>query len=367
LKKPIGRLGITVGILASCGVAAGIAGCLSSTGNGSTSGSTGSSGSAAGAAGSMTGTTGATGSAAGAAGASGSSSSGVSTSGTSTVGQGSDVVLDDMLGMQSALLGSWYTYSDRTLPNSEPPLLQPGKADLGSIMPMEGAAFYPMSDTRGPTITVDGGPTLLPYREATGGGETTWGCGFGLDLQSALPDGGAVIFNSCAGFVADAGMPIFDVTNAGGNVGIPIPFNAKAAGYTGIAFYGISFGTTLISVNVQMDDERTSAWGGVCDACVNGGPPTGHDCEATDDGGMDCPCSDSYIYTAPFAAGKWERFAFHFTDMTLATANWSKQGLAKGGIDTTQLYNLHFQLSLGSAKTLPNFDIGVAYITWLTD
>jgi hypothetical protein len=314
-----------------------------------------------------TGGTGATGSAAGSAGASGSSTSGISTSGTSTVGVGSEVVLDDQTGMQSVLLGSWYTYSDRTIPNSEPPIVQPGKTDPGMIVPAEGASFFPMNDGRGPTITVDGGATVMPYREVTGGGETLWGCGFGLDLQSALPDGGPVAFNSCPGYVADAGMPIFDVTNAGGNVGIPIPFNAKAAGYTGIAFYAISFGTTLASIAVQMDDERTNAWGGVCDACVNGGPPTGHDCEATADGGMDCPCSDSYIYTAAFMPGKWERFAFHFTDMTLATANWSKQGLPKGGIDTTQLYNLHFQISLGSAKMLAPFDVGVAYITWLTD
>lgn len=366
MKKPIGSLGITVGILASCGIAAGIAGCLGSTANNSSSGSSGSA--TAGASGAGTGSTGsATTGSTGTSGTSGTSTGG--DGGIKTVGMPSpgEVVLDDMTMPQSVLQGSWYTYSDRTLPNSEPPIPQPGKPDLGMIVPAEGASFPPANDGKGPTIMVNGVPTVMPYREATGGGETSWGCGFGLDITSSVPDGGPVIFNSCPGYVADAGMNIFDNSGTNPNVGIPIPFNAKAANYTGIAFYGISFGSSLVSVNVQIDDDRTSAWGGICDACVNGGPPTGHDCQAGADGGMDCPCSDSFIYAEPFKPGTWTRFAFHFTDVGLATQNWSKQGLTKGGIDTNAIYNLHFQVSLGSAKTLPNFDIGVAYITWLTD
>ncbi len=96
--------------------------------------------------------------------------------------------------------------------------------------------------------------------------------------------------------------------------------------------------------------------------CQNGGK-----CAAAADGGKACPCSDSYIVTELFQPGVWTRYSFKFTETGLATANWSGQGLAKGGIDATHLYNLHFQLSTDAGTALPAFDVGVAYVTWLTD
>jgi hypothetical protein len=262
---------------------------------------------------------------------------------------------------QTVTGGSWYTYSDRTIPNSEPPIDQPGAADPGSIVPAEGAMFAPVTDSKSPIFTIDGGMMPMPYREASGGGESTWGAGFGFDITSATPDGGPVGFNSCP---QDAGVAmIFDTSGKSDNVGIPIPFDAKSAGYTGVAFYGTSFTSTNETVAVQLDDDRTSPWGGNCAVCQNGGK-----CSAAEaDGGKTCPCSDSYIYSELFPTGKWQRFTIMFSSSLLATANWSTQGLAKGGIDTNSLYNLHFQLTTTSGKALPNFDVGVAYVTWLTN
>jgi len=359
------RLSVTIGLLAY-GAVSGAMGCFSSsspatsgTNNGGTA-TTGSSGTATGTSGSGSGS-GSSGSTAGTStpGADG----GPSTVGTASTGE---VVLDDMTKQQSVTLGSWYTYSDRTIPNSEPPIPTPGAAaPPGSVTPKEGDAFFAVTDARGPTLAPAGGtgPMLMPYREALGGGESTWGAGFGMDITSSVPDGGPVAFNTCPNPAADAGHSmIFDTSGASTNVGIPVPFNAVTNHYTGIAFYGISFGTTSASVNVQLDDERTSPWGGSCVVCQNGGK-----CAAGADGGKECPCSDSYIVSELFPVGEWKRFSFHFTDMTLATANWSTQGLTKGGIDATNLYNLHFQLSTSAGKALGMFDVGVAYVTWLTD
>jgi hypothetical protein len=365
LKKPIVRLGITVGTLTCAAVMA--AGCLNSTG-----GSSGTSGTGAGGSTGTTGSTGSSGAAttgsAGTTGSTGSSgtsnySSASDTLGTATAGE---VVLDDFTNNESETGGSWYTYSDRTLPNSEPPIPQPGKPDPGSITPAEGVSFpVAPNDGRGPWLPGDGGVMPQAYREVTGMGETTWGCGFGLDLISSDPDGGAVPINSCTAYLMDAGVTsIFDTTNASGNVGIPQPFNAQTAAggpFTGVAFYGTSFGTTAASVTVQMDDDRTNLWGGVCDVCLNGGK-----CAVGTDGGMDCPCSDSYAQTFLFPVGKWQRFEIDFAKTAFATADWSKQNLAPGGIDTTKLYNLHFQLSTTSGTALKAFDVGISYITWVT-
>jgi hypothetical protein len=372
LKKPIVRLGITVGTLTCAAVMA--AGCLSSTGNtapsgssgtstGTSTGTTGSSGTTAGTT-TGTGTTGGTG--AGTTGTSSGTASYTSASDTTGTATAGEVVLDDFTNNESETGGSWYTYSDRTLPNSEPPIPQPGKTDPGSITPAEGMSFpVAADDGRGPWVAGDGGLMPQPYREVTGGGETTWGCGFGLDLISGTPDGGAVALNSCTAYLMDAGVTsIFDTSGDNPNVGIPQPFNAQTAPggpFTGVAFYGTSFGTAAESVTVQMDDGRTNLWGGVCNVCLNGGK-----CVAGADGGKDCPCSDSYADTFLFPAGQWKRFEIDFAKASFATANWSTQGLAPGGIDTTSLYNLHFQLSTSSGTALKTFDVGVSYITWIT-
>ncbi|HZU81925.1 MAG TPA: hypothetical protein VE987_03365, partial [Polyangiaceae bacterium] len=83
----------------------------------------------------------------------GSSSSGGSggggSSGGTPSGDGSNcpvtvdpaAVIDDMSGNNgnmNATGGYWYTYSDRTLPNSEPPILI---TDAGTMNPLEGTAF----------------------------------------------------------------------------------------------------------------------------------------------------------------------------------------------------------------------------------
>ena len=80
-----------------------------------------------------------------------------------------------------------------------------------------------------------------------------------------------------------------------------------------------------------------------------------------------CPCSDSFIETFSFPAGSWKRFAIHWKDIALARSGWSGLPKGPGTIEPSTLYNFHFQLTKGNAATLPNFDVGVAYITWLTD
>ncbi len=220
----------------------------------------------------------------------------------------------------------------------------------------------PRLDCRGPTFSADAdaGPVLWSYREAKGMGETMWGAGFGMDIVSTVPDGGPVAFNSCPNDAGDS--MIFKTSGpAVSSVGIPAPFNASASGYNGVSFYGTSFAATAQLVDVQFDDARTSPWGGTCLVCQNGGK-----CTTGADGGKACPCSDSYIQSEEFPPGTWKFFTIHWTDPTLKTADWSTQGLLNGGIDSTTLYNLHFQLSTTTGKTLPAFDIGVAYVTWLT-
>src|SRR5271165_4180585 len=107
---------------------------------------------------------------------SGGSGSG-SSSGTSSGGSGGEggsggtaagsFTLDDMSGPETNTLGYWYTYDERTQPNSEPPvvLMTDAGAPPGTITPAEGDQFLPQTDMNGPM----GG--MLPYRECKGGGE----------------------------------------------------------------------------------------------------------------------------------------------------------------------------------------------------
>src|SRR5579859_2140830 len=49
-------------------------------------------------------------------------------------------VIDDMSMPQSSTGGSWYSYSSRTVPNSEPPIPM---TDGGALNPLEGVSFPP--------------------------------------------------------------------------------------------------------------------------------------------------------------------------------------------------------------------------------
>jgi hypothetical protein len=272
-------------------------------------------------------------------GGSGSSSGG---SGSSSGGSGGactpadpTAVIDDMsgaMGTQNATGGYWYTYSDRTVPNSEPPILLSvaGVAPPGAITPAEGLAF-PISDSG----MING--CTWGYREAVGGGEKLWGAGFGMDFNSTPPDGGQVPFNQC-----DAGQ-IFNVNDLdSGTVGIVQPYDAHT--WTGIQFWGISFTGKSQSIFVQIDDDRTSPWGGSCNACNS-------------TGGTVKPCSDSFRHTETLTS-TWQQFTIAFSDPLLTPQNWSKNGVMPP-IHSDKIYNLHFQVTAAPA---PVFDLGIAMV-----
>jgi hypothetical protein len=289
----------------------------------------------------------------GAGGGSSSSGGGGSSSGSGSAEAGDpctpdpSTIIDDMSGAHgtaNATGGYWYTYSDRTVPDSEPPILLSGPdggAPPGSITPPEGQSF-PVSDAG----TING--CMWNYREVVGGGENTWGAGFGMDFLSTPPDGGPVPFNTCADLLSltDAGQ-IFNVTDIdSGTVGIVQPYDASQ--WSGISFWGISFTGKPQAVNIQMDDDRTSPWGGVCNPCNYEAPTTP---------GMTNSCSDNFIKGETFT-GTWTQFKIAWSDPLFKTANWSKDG-TKQPIDSNKVYNLHFQVT---AHPAPAFDLGVAMV-----
>jgi hypothetical protein len=255
-------------------------------------------------------------------------------------------IIDDMSSAAPATGGYWYTYSNRSVPNSEPPIFT---TDAGTVMPLEGDPFPP---DMGPTSCVPSFTTStftdFHYREFLINAVPAWGGGFGMDLTDFMPDGGPVPFNSC-----DAGT-IFDVHDLNGNTGIPQPYNASQ--YSGISFWGISLGAGSVSVEVHMDDQQTDPWGGVCNPCAGGSA------KCSDSGANTCPCSDNFIKTVKFLPATWKQYTVSFTDMTgFKTQNWSGQGLKT--FDPTTLYNIHFQITAGSGKT-GDVDIAVADLEW---
>ncbi|MGD0678804.1 MAG: hypothetical protein ABSC94_25650 [Polyangiaceae bacterium] len=262
-------------------------------------------------------------------------------------------VIDDMTNPQTETGGAWYTYSDRSVPNSEPPII-PTPAPAGTVTPVEGAAFPPVTPGTGnsipPLTYADAG--MVSARECTAKGEITWGAGFGMDLTSVVPDGSPVALDMC-----DAGN-IF--VNDGGpqNVGIPEPYDATA--YTGFSFWGIALGTGALTVEVHVDDDQTTPWGGQCNVCVS----SGH-CAATAEAGSTagCPCSDNFIAKESFKPGQWKQYAVRWSD--LANEDWSLEG--KLTFHQNKMYNIHFQFTTSAGVALPAYDVAVAYLQWLTN
>jgi hypothetical protein len=275
------------------------------------------------------------------------------------------------MGTRNKTGGYWYTYSDRTVPYSEPPelfLAADGAAPPGTLTPPEGQSF-PVTDSG----TVASCPMPLGFRECTGGGETLSGAGFGMDFLSYPPDGGQVPFNECDAVYAgvlvcgqlqdggqappnecDAGM-IFNVNDIdSGTFGIVQPFDASM--WSGITFYGISFTGASQAIYVSMDDDRTSPWGGICNACVDLGATT---FSTSSSGGTKNACSDSFRKAVTFTA-MWTQFKIAFSDMTFTPENWSMNGVS-APIHSNKVYNLNFAVT--EAPT-PAFDLGVALVAF---
>jgi hypothetical protein len=226
--------------------------------------------------------------------------------------------------------GYWYTYSDRTNPVSEPPVVQPladGAAPPGMMMPAEGDKYLPNATGPG---------SIAGARECTGGGFKNWGAGFGFDMIDALPDGGPVVFDQCEG-----GTQLWNNLPDAGSTGIPQSFDASS--HKGVSFYiksGLASGST--TVHVQFSEKRTNPWGGICNAC--------------DTSGMDA-CADDF-YKSILVSNMWTQVTIKWTD--LKTQNWTGKGLTAGTFDASTLYYIHFQLSTSSGTALPNFDLLVA-------
>jgi hypothetical protein len=241
-------------------------------------------------------------------------------------------IVDDMTSDQPNIGWGWFVYSDREVPNSVPVMLLPGPPP-GTLQPPEGTFGgnnFPPGDQNGPTI--DG--VTMNARELSGGGEITYGAGFGLGMAFLETDGGPLPINQC-----EAGAVWTSDT-------IPAPVDASPA--TGLSFYGRSASGDA-SVDVSFDDERTDLFGGVCDPCATGGVNE---------------CYDHYRTNVVFTS-TWQRFDVHWRD--LATVNYSQQNLPPGGFDPTTFYQVSFQLDAVGSFGTPDFDIFVAYLQYLTD
>jgi hypothetical protein len=239
-------------------------------------------------------------------------------------------VIDDMSQPANPTGGYWYVYSDRLVPYSDPAkLLTP--TPPGSVTPPEG----------GFTATIDSGlPSGVQHaRECSGGGETNWGIGFGMDFIDVSPDGGPVPMNQC-----DAGVVFDNHSTLAAGVGVQLPYDAGA--HKGFAFRAMSpDGPHTLEVHVA--DDRSVVWGGKCNACANGTAGA---------------CSDDYMTTVTVSK-TWTQYVVEWAQ--LATLNWSKAGLPDGGLDTKLLYYIHFQLTTTPPKALPTFDVLVADLRWV--
>ena len=250
-------------------------------------------------------------------------------------------LVDDMQSIAAdgpGMSGYWYTYSDRTIPNSLPVQYD---RDAGFVSPSEQSLqFGASNDGNGPLL--DG--VAQPYRRIDAGGETDWGVGFGMDYAVAAPDGGPIPVDEC-----DAGEIWM-----GGN--IPQPFDASD--WTGIEFYARSFGAGDVAVEIHVDDDRTSPWGQVplaadgCNACVS----SGKDVHA---------CSDSFSDVnnpVSFPAAAWT--LIHVPFASLHSGNWAGTFSSTVPIHANKIYNLHFQVPTITPAPVPPFSIGVAYISF---
>jgi hypothetical protein len=247
-------------------------------------------------------------------------------------------VVDDMANPATLTGGYWYTYSDRTIPNTT--TLVPGAA--GIIDPVEGAQFLPdTTGTGGPMVPGLSSP--VNFRTFTGSGLTLWGAGMGFDWKDLTPPSDS------------------DAADASPALGVPIAFDASM--HQGINFYGMSGTGKNQAASVHFSDSREAAAAGMCNSDA---------AYVVYDGGADTvnnptECGDDFFKTVTFTP-TWTSFTVKFS--STATQGYSGMVLTPKTLDTTKLYQIHFQVNnpgyagKGPIAPEPAWDIRVAYITW---
>ncbi|MDP9151213.1 MAG: hypothetical protein M3O36_14895 [Myxococcota bacterium] len=272
-------------------------------------------------------------------------------------------LLDPMTSATTVLGTYWYAVSDRTCPYACPAVFVANQP--GTLSPADGQVFLPTARGDGPMI--DG--AVWPYREVTGGGETSWGVSVGFNLQdvpgaSPIAKCGAPSCTSGVGdaAVSDAAEPVDanDVEAASVVAGPPaisckdgtyafnpVPYDASA--HVGIAFWGRAPdpAATPPIVEVFISDRESSPVGGVCNPCLAGG--TG-------------ACNDNFGFpVVPELTPQWQRYVVLFS--RLSKGGWS--GL-KGAFDSTSIVGITFGLqTLRNGAPLPPFRIQIAYLQWV--
>ena len=275
---------------------------------------------------------------------SGGSGSGSSSGGATDGGSGASCTLDDMSTSATTTGGYWFTYSDRTCPNSA--LLMPDAA--GTLSPQEGYASNPAVDMTGAPLTAMIPALGMPvgYREFSGGGEKTWGAGFGFNL---LNNGMDPFTGICAASTCTGIAPAVDAA-----VGFPNKYDASM--HKGISFYAKSLMATATlptKVRVQLSDKHTDPGSGMPDAALASGMCD--QCDNTNGGPNRCT---NDFYQSVNIGPTWAQYTVLFSQ--IATDTWTKT-YAKGQFDSTTLYHVHWQLN---APT-PMFDIQIACVSWI--
>lgn len=193
------------------------------------------------------------------------SSSGNGSSSSSGSGGLKLTPIDDMEDQNGSILlnsSSWYTYNDETMGAMQVPTV--GDPFVMTKVPKANGASQYAANT-------------------TGSGFTTWGAGFGFDLNN---DG--------------ATKKSYD-----------------SSAFAGITFWGLAGAGGTAAIRFNVGDSQTTPEAGNCTMC-----------------------SDDFGANITFT-GDWQQFTIRFSEMK--TVNWSKQNLT--AINKAALYYVHFQAS----------------------
>jgi len=217
-----------------------------------------------------------------------SSSSGATTSAALCPGTECDVI-DDMESAGSSTMndgiltnegrsGYWYVYNDGTVGGMQTPDPSTHSFVPDKIVPPRGASMY--------------------AAHTTGMGFTTWGAGFGFDINNT--GGGA----------------------DGGN-GMPMPYDTTKFSYKGLYFFAKVGPTSTTSVRINLSDNLSNPAGMVCNP------------NSTTKG---TECSDDAGFTLTLT-NDWQGYEVDFDTL-------SRQGFGPpGAFDPTSLYYVHWQVT----------------------